>query len=119
MRVIKTALLILLLASTPALAQQPTDGNFVPNLVRLRDNATSQKQVIVKDDGAFLVTVDIDAMRIESFAPITKRGCNLSFSETTDWSRVVVVADACKGTGKAIINYFGLGTLTIIDSASN
>lgn len=113
------AILTLLAISTATFAQQPTDGNFIPNLVRLRDNATFEKQLFVKEDGAFLVIVGIDAMRIESYAPLNRRGCNLSFSETTDWYRVVVVADACKGTGKATINYFGLGTITIIDSASN
>jgi hypothetical protein len=104
-------IIALLCLNTFAFAQ----GTFVPSLVRLRDDSSPSHQLIVKSDGSYLLLMGLDSLRIESFANLQKKGCTVSFSETTEWYRVVVMADVCQGTGKAVVNYFGLGTFTVLD----
>jgi hypothetical protein len=88
---------------------------FVPNLVRLSDDSNPSHILIVKTDGSYLLLMGLDSLRIESFATLNRKGDYLSFEETTPWYRVVVVANIANRTGKVVVNYFNVGTFTIVD----
>lgn len=104
------ALTILGMLCIPTAAQ-----NFVPNIARIQDSTNSQHLCIVKADGSYFVTFQVDALRIESFGNLSIKGDFLTFEEVTPRYRVLVVADLKKGVGKVVVNYTGIGTMTILD----
>jgi hypothetical protein len=96
-----------------ASAQNPTDENFLPSL-RLRDEVNSTRIFLLKSDGTYFTNA-CPIYRVESFGQLTRKGCVVSLNETTPAYRVAMVGDACKGTGKLVLQVFGIGTFTVID----
>jgi hypothetical protein len=110
MKKIFACLLVALTVSINASAQ-----NFVPSIARIQDSTNNLHVCIIKADGSYFVTFQVDALRIESFGQLNIKGDFLTFEEVTPRYRVLVVADLRKGTGKVVVNYTGLGTMTILD----
>jgi hypothetical protein len=112
MKKIFACLLVILTVSINTTAQ-----NFVPNIARIQDSTNNLHVCLVKADGSYFITFQVDALRIESFGQLNIKGDFLTFEEVTPRYRVLVVADLRKGVGKVVVNYTGLGTMTILDKS--
>jgi len=108
----KILLLSLLLVAFANVAQAQT---FVPSLLRLRDDAHTERIFLLKDNGDYLLTFNIDALRIESHGSLIRNGCSVKMEEVTDRYRMVMVGDVCARTGKVVLQVFGIGNFTILD----
>lgn len=116
-----TVTFLLLLSLTITATAQSGFGTppYVPTLTRLRDDSLTNRIVIIREDGSYLVSFGIGALRIESRGALVRHGCAVTLAEQTSRYRVLITADACQGTGKATINYFNVGSYTITDRTAN
>lgn len=110
--------IVLLTLTTSAFAQ----FGFPPNtatLLRLRDDKNTAAIVIVKADGSYLLTFQVDALRIESSGKMIRLGDMVVLAEQTQSYQVVLSGNTQAGTGKAVVTYFGVGTFVILDQTAN
>lgn len=98
-----------------ALSLPTNSQNLLPTMLRLSDDTSPSRICLVKDDGTYAVIVGIDELRIESFGKMKKMGDYLVLEEVTPRYRVLLVANIKNQTGKLIVDYTGVGQLTILD----
>lgn len=111
-----TLFILVCASASSVLCQGPANPAPGEIMLQLKDRADSGRTLTVREHGHFAWTnpVQVDGREVFSL-----RDCSLIQIVTRPEYRLITTGDVCKQTGKAVLQLFGVGTFTILDSTAN